>query len=66
MIHSDNTRTFFGVLQVLHAVQVAESEEKPQIKELFTDVYDVPPSNLREQEMSLRQVNQKTFSRLSL
>lgn len=41
--------------QALHAVQVAENEKKPQIKEIFTDVYDAPPSNLREQEMSLRE-----------
>lgn len=42
------------LLQVLHAIQVAETTEKPPITEAFTDVYDVPPANLREQEMSLR------------
>lgn len=41
--------------QVLHAIQVAEKVEKPTLKEIFTDVYDVPPSNLRAQEKSLRQ-----------
>lgn len=40
--------------QVLHAIQVAERTEKPPISEAFTDVYDVPPANLCEQEMSLR------------
>ncbi|KAF7846906.1 hypothetical protein BT93_L3604 [Corymbia citriodora subsp. variegata] len=41
--------------QLLHAIQVAEKVEKPPISDLFTDVYDVPPSNLREQEMVLRE-----------
>lgn len=45
----------FNVLvQVLHAIQVAEKLEKPGLKDIFTDVYDVPPSNLREQDKSLR------------
>lgn len=41
--------------EVLHAIQVAEKLEKPSLKDIFTDVYDVPPSNLRDQERSLRQ-----------
>lgn len=41
--------------QILHAVQEAEKAEKPPISELFTDVYDISPSNLREQEHSLRE-----------
>ncbi|XVE86514.1 hypothetical protein DITRI_Ditri18aG0039800 [Diplodiscus trichospermus] len=45
--------------QLLHAIQLAEKVEKPPVKELFTDVYDDLPSNLREQEKLLRE----TFSR---
>ncbi|KAL0378237.1 UNVERIFIED_CONTAM: 2-oxoisovalerate dehydrogenase subunit alpha 2, mitochondrial [Sesamum radiatum] len=41
--------------EVLHAIQVAEKVDKPAIREIFTDVYDVPPSNLRDQEKSLRE-----------
>ncbi|GFP92935.1 2-oxoisovalerate dehydrogenase subunit alpha 2 mitochondrial [Phtheirospermum japonicum] len=41
--------------KVLHAIQVAETVDKPNLKEIFTDVYDVPPSNLRDQEKSLRE-----------
>ncbi|KAL6993002.1 3-methyl-2-oxobutanoate dehydrogenase (2-methylpropanoyl-transferring) [Sarracenia purpurea var. burkii] len=41
--------------QILDAIQVAEKVEKPPIAEIFTDVYDVPPSNLREQERLLRE-----------
>lgn len=41
--------------EVLNAIQVAENVEKPGLKEIFTDVYDVPPSNLVEQEKSLRE-----------
>ncbi|KAG8383847.1 hypothetical protein BUALT_Bualt04G0056300 [Buddleja alternifolia] len=45
--------------EVLHAIQVAENIEKPTLKEIFTDVYDVPPSNLRDQEKSLRETIQR-------
>ncbi|XP_028766062.1 2-oxoisovalerate dehydrogenase subunit alpha 2, mitochondrial isoform X2 [Neltuma alba] len=45
--------------QLLQAIQVAEKEEKPAVAELFSDVYDVPPSNLREQEKWLRETIQK-------
>ncbi|KAK4583853.1 hypothetical protein RGQ29_021822 [Quercus rubra] len=41
--------------QMLHAIQVAEKADKPPIAELFTDVYNVPPSNLCEQEKFLRE-----------
>ncbi|KAL0350392.1 UNVERIFIED_CONTAM: 2-oxoisovalerate dehydrogenase subunit alpha 2, mitochondrial [Sesamum radiatum] len=41
--------------EVLHAIQVAEKVDKPAIREIFTDVYDVPPSNLRDQEKSLQE-----------
>ncbi|KAF3942598.1 hypothetical protein CMV_030759, partial [Castanea mollissima] len=41
--------------QMLHAIQVAEKADKPPIGELFTDVYNVPPSNLCEQEKFLRE-----------
>ncbi|KAL1538974.1 3-methyl-2-oxobutanoate dehydrogenase (2-methylpropanoyl-transferring) [Salvia divinorum] len=41
--------------EVLNAILVAEKTEKPGLGEIFTDVYDFPPSNLRDQEKSLRQ-----------
>ncbi|PON81550.1 Dehydrogenase, E1 component [Trema orientale] len=41
--------------QMLQAIQVAEKVEKPPIADVFTDVYDVPPSNLVEQEKLLRE-----------
>ncbi|XP_015891118.3 2-oxoisovalerate dehydrogenase subunit alpha 2, mitochondrial [Ziziphus jujuba] len=41
--------------ELLDAIQVAEKVEKPTIAELFTDVYDVSPSNLRDQEKFLRE-----------
>ncbi|TYI39259.1 hypothetical protein ES332_A02G085500v1 [Gossypium tomentosum] len=45
--------------QLLKAIQVAEGTEKPPLTELFTDVYDLPPSNLVEQEKLLRQTVNK-------
>ncbi|EYU23737.1 hypothetical protein ABFS82_08G090300 [Erythranthe guttata] len=41
--------------EVLQAIQVAEKVDKPDLAQLFTDVYDVPPSNLIDQEKSLRE-----------
>jgi 2-oxoisovalerate dehydrogenase E1 component alpha subunit len=41
-------------VQLLQAIQVAERLPKPPVAELFTDVYDRVPSNLREQEQLLR------------
>ncbi|KAK6114954.1 hypothetical protein DH2020_007223 [Rehmannia glutinosa] len=41
--------------QVLNAIQVADKTEKPSLEELFTEVYDRVPPNLREQEKSLRE-----------
>ncbi|KAK7350896.1 hypothetical protein VNO77_09935 [Canavalia gladiata] len=41
--------------QLLHTIQVAESVEKPILGDIFSDVYDVPPSNLREQEQWLKE-----------
>ncbi|KAJ9146206.1 hypothetical protein P3X46_028501 [Hevea brasiliensis] len=41
--------------QLLQAIQVAEKTEKPALGNLFSDVYDLPPSNLREQEKQLRE-----------
>lgn len=41
--------------QVMQAIQEAEKLEKPPVSELFTDVYDVLPKNLMEQEMNLRE-----------
>ena len=46
-------------LQLMSAIQVAERAEKPPLSELFTDVYDVPTANLREQEAQLRQTVQR-------
>ncbi|XP_038706947.1 2-oxoisovalerate dehydrogenase subunit alpha 2, mitochondrial-like isoform X2 [Tripterygium wilfordii] len=40
--------------QILNAVQKAEKVDKPSVSELFTDVYDVLPSNLCEQDELLR------------
>ena len=44
------------LVQLLHAIQVAEKAEKPPVADIFTDVYDVPPSNLHEQEKLLREI----------
>ncbi|XP_012066122.1 2-oxoisovalerate dehydrogenase subunit alpha 1, mitochondrial isoform X2 [Jatropha curcas] len=41
--------------QLLKAIQVAEKTEKPPLGDLFDDVYDLPPSDLREQEKQLRE-----------
>lgn len=41
--------------QMLEALRVAEKTEKPNLKNMFSDVYDVPPTNLREQEHLVRQ-----------
>ncbi|KAK9291858.1 hypothetical protein L1049_019808 [Liquidambar formosana] len=41
--------------ELLHAIQFAEKVEKPSISNIFTDVYDIPPLNLCEQEISLRE-----------
>ncbi|GMI90826.1 hypothetical protein like AT1G21400 [Hibiscus trionum] len=41
--------------QLLEAIQVAEKTEKPPLSEMFSDVYDYPPSNLEEQEKHLRE-----------
>ncbi|XP_031473434.1 2-oxoisovalerate dehydrogenase subunit alpha 2, mitochondrial [Nymphaea colorata] len=45
--------------KMLNAIQVAEKMEKPPISEMFTDVYDVLPSNLLEQEKLLRETISK-------
>ncbi|XP_021284599.1 2-oxoisovalerate dehydrogenase subunit alpha 1, mitochondrial-like isoform X2 [Herrania umbratica] len=45
--------------QLLQAIQVAEKTEKPPLAELFADVYDLPPSNLIEQEKQLRETINK-------
>ncbi|KAI7742651.1 hypothetical protein M8C21_025539 [Ambrosia artemisiifolia] len=41
--------------QLSQAIQAAERVEKPPVADLFSDVYDVPPTNLNEQEASLRE-----------
>ncbi|KAG6660663.1 2-oxoisovalerate dehydrogenase subunit alpha 2, mitochondrial-like isoform X4 [Carya illinoinensis] len=43
------------LIELLHAIQVAEKLEKPPVADIFTDVYDVPPSNLQEQEKLLKE-----------
>ncbi|PUZ63196.1 hypothetical protein GQ55_3G048600 [Panicum hallii var. hallii] len=45
--------------ELLQAIQVAERMPKPPFAELFTDVYDQIPSNLREQERLLRETIMK-------
>ncbi|CAN6475985.1 unnamed protein product [Victoria cruziana] len=45
--------------KMVNALHVAEKMEKLPIRELFTDVYDVLPSNLREQEKLLRETIRK-------
>ncbi|CAA6660384.1 unnamed protein product [Spirodela intermedia] len=45
--------------ELMNAIQISERAEKPPLSELFTDVYDVPTSNLREQEALLRQTIQR-------
>ncbi|KAJ0973121.1 hypothetical protein J5N97_021080 [Dioscorea zingiberensis] len=45
--------------ELMQAIQIAERLEKPPINELFTDVYDQVPSNLCEQEKSLREIIKK-------
>ncbi|KAL3638872.1 hypothetical protein CASFOL_016779 [Castilleja foliolosa] len=44
---------------VLSAIQVADKMKKPRLEDLFTDVYDRVPLNLREQEKSLRETVKK-------
>ncbi|XP_077213349.1 2-oxoisovalerate dehydrogenase subunit alpha 2, mitochondrial-like isoform X1 [Tasmannia lanceolata] len=41
--------------KILQAIQMAEKAEKPSLSNMFTDVYDELPSNLREQERSVRE-----------
>ncbi|KAI4307204.1 hypothetical protein L6164_030416 [Bauhinia variegata] len=45
--------------QLLQAIHVAEKTEKPPLEEVFNDVYDQPPSNLKEQERQLRETIKK-------
>ncbi|MED6110403.1 hypothetical protein PIB30_042572 [Stylosanthes scabra] len=45
--------------QLLHSIQVAENLEKPPIADIFNDVYDVPPSSLREQEQWVKDTIKK-------
>ncbi|XWS23647.1 hypothetical protein CRYUN_Cryun28dG0032900 [Craigia yunnanensis] len=43
--------------QLFQAIQVAEKTEKPPLTEFFADVYDLPPSNLLEQEKQLEKLS---------
>ncbi|XP_058097377.1 2-oxoisovalerate dehydrogenase subunit alpha 2, mitochondrial-like isoform X1 [Magnolia sinica] len=45
--------------KLLHAIQYAERAEKPPLADMFTDVYNDLPTNLREQERLLRQTVEK-------
>ncbi|PWA85251.1 dehydrogenase, E1 component, Thiamine diphosphate-binding fold protein [Artemisia annua] len=45
--------------QVKHAMDEAEKQEKPPLRDMFTDVYEDLPSNLVEQETSLRETIQR-------
>ncbi|CAK7346467.1 unnamed protein product [Dovyalis caffra] len=40
-------------IKFLQAIQMAEKTEKSPLKNLFSDVYDIPPANLREQEKEI-------------
>lgn len=52
---SNYSNLVYTFLQLLQAIQVAEKMEKPPLADLFSDVYDVPPSILFEQEQQLRE-----------
>ena len=43
------------MVQVIAAMQDAGPRKKPALSNLFTDVYDTVPSNLRKQEEQLRE-----------
>ncbi|KAJ6852622.1 uncharacterized protein M6B38_253715 [Iris pallida] len=45
--------------ELLQAIQAAEKARKHPLSEMFTDVYDAIPSNLSEQERSLREMIKK-------
>ncbi|KAJ0765567.1 putative 3-methyl-2-oxobutanoate dehydrogenase (2-methylpropanoyl-transferring) [Helianthus annuus] len=45
--------------QVKHAIDEAEKEEMPLLRDMFTDVYDDLPSNLMEQETLVRETIQR-------
>ncbi|KAI7742214.1 hypothetical protein M8C21_017770, partial [Ambrosia artemisiifolia] len=45
--------------QVKNAIDEAEKEEMPLLREMFTDVYDDLPSNLMEQETLVRETIQR-------
>ncbi|XP_076926628.1 2-oxoisovalerate dehydrogenase subunit alpha 2, mitochondrial-like [Bidens hawaiensis] len=45
--------------QVKHAIDEAEKEEMPLLRDMFTDVYDDLPSNLMEQEKLVRETIQR-------
>ena len=40
-------------MEVLKALETAESKGPPPLSELFNDVYDTPTANLRKQEKEL-------------
>lgn len=43
------------LFQTLHSIQEAEKSKKPALRDLFSDVYHETPTNLHEQERSLRE-----------
>jgi 2-oxoisovalerate dehydrogenase E1 component alpha subunit len=45
--------------ELFQVIQIAERLHKPPLRELFTDVYDQVPNNLRDQENLLRQTIKK-------
>ncbi|KAM0052448.1 putative 3-methyl-2-oxobutanoate dehydrogenase (2-methylpropanoyl-transferring) [Helianthus debilis subsp. tardiflorus] len=45
--------------QVAQVIQVAERVEKPPVADMFNDVYDVPPTNLNEQEAFVQKTVKK-------
>lgn len=52
-MQSFHSESNFDSLQLLQAMQTAEKTEKPPITEMFSDVYDVLPANLLDQEKQL-------------
>ncbi|KAI3820410.1 hypothetical protein L1987_07957 [Smallanthus sonchifolius] len=50
---------FEATKQVKQAIDEAEKEEKPPLRDMFTDVYYELPSNLMEQETMLRETIQR-------
>lgn len=53
-LHLSNMCNLLCSYQLLQVIQTAERIQKPAVADLFSDVYDIPPKNLNEQEDILR------------